>query len=293
MITRIPFAHRRFEFLEIESTESPVSLLKELPDNGLAVVGTRYPQQRSFDLLEKTMHELKGSGLVILSGFARGIDSRAHELALDCGLRTIAILGCGLDRHYPAGNQLLRKRILDAGGLIVSPFERETPAYSGNFLERNWIIAHFSKAVWVVEAARISGSLNTARHAGDLHKDVYATSCFPNDRYFEGNQDLLSTQKTEKLPIADPFFNARSLWKTWAHIEAPPEKKKPFNRLKISRMQKWILDIREDGALCTQQRLLETGVANGLSIPEFYSEFRHEMEIGNIRTDPHGTIDLG
>jgi DNA protecting protein DprA len=292
MITRIPFQLAHFTFLEIESQEDPAPLLQQLPESGLGVVGTRYPQRKSFDLLEKTMAELKDSGLVIISGFARGIDSRAHELALDHGLKTIAILGCGLNIDYPAGNQLLRKRILDAGGLILSPYERDTPAYAGNFLERNRAIAHFSKAVWIVEAAKISGSLNTARHASDLNKDIYATACFPNDRYFEGNQDLLSQQKTHIRPVADLFFNAWSMNKTWSHLQPPLEKKKPFNRLQVSRLQKWVLEIQEDSGFCTQQRLVEIGLNSGLSSGEFFSEYKAELQSGKLKLDPNGVIDL-
>ena len=159
MITRIPFEKLGFRFLEIETNDSDTEenktseLFSSLPENGLAIVGTRFPQRKSFDLLEKTMEELKGSGLVIVSGFARGIDSRAHELAIEYGLKTIAILGCGLNIDYPRENHILRKKILAHGGLIISPFETGLPPIPRNFLSRNQLIAYFSKAVWVVEAA--------------------------------------------------------------------------------------------------------------------------------------------
>ena len=179
MIIRVPFEKLGFKFLEIETREENNGLLQNLPDYGLGIVGTRYPQKKSFDLLEKTMKDLRSSELVVVSGFARGIDSRAHELAIENGLKTIAILGCGLNIDYPRENRMLRKKILDHGGIIISPYEPDSPAIPHHFLERNQLIAYFSKAIWVVEASAISGTLNTAKHAADQGRDIYATSCYP------------------------------------------------------------------------------------------------------------------
>jgi DNA protecting protein DprA len=292
MITHIPFHQENFPFLEIETENSPHLLLDGLSEKGLAIIGTRYPQHRSFELLEKTMQELRGSELVIVSGFARGIDSRAHELALDHGLKTVAILGCGLNVDYPRENRYLRKRILESGGMILSPFERDAPAYAGNFLKRNRLIAFFSKAVWVVEAGAISGTLNTAKHASELNRDLYATSCFPNDRYFEGNEKLLSQQRTDQHPIADPFFNTFSLCKTWGHLQPPVQSKKPFIRQNASRIQRWVLEIREAGGDCHLRTLSAVAINSGVQPSQFYREYLQELNEGKIKEDLHGRVSL-
>lgn len=226
MIIEIPFEIFGFSKIQIETLNPEWDLLKSLPDSGFAIVGTRYPQRKSFEFLEKTIHDLRDTGLIIVSGFARGIDSRAHELAVDSGLKTLAILGCGLNIDYPRENRHLRKKILDHGGWILSPFEADAPALPHHFLNRNQLIAHFSKAVWVVEAASISGSLNTANHAFHLNRDLYATPCFPDDTFYEGNQKLLSQKETDKYPIADPFFGVHSLLKTWERLSLPEKRKK-------------------------------------------------------------------
>jgi len=300
MITRIPFDQPGFSFLEIESNDSDAGannvkdLLNSLPASGLAVVGTRYPQRRSFELLEKTFRELKDSGLVIVSGFARGIDSRAHELALEHGLKTIAILGCGLNIDYPRENRVLRQKILDQDGIIISPFDSGTEPIPRNFLHRNRLIAYFSKAVWVVEAAAVSGTLNTAHHASELNRDLYATSSFPNDLFFEGNQKLLSQRDSSKYPSAYPFFDAFSFGTSWNQlkvIDSKNKKKKP-DRRNISRIQKWILDLKHEQGECRIQSLMNFATTQGLSPGQFYLEFQKELDQKKITEDLLGIVDL-
>ena len=292
MITRIPFPQLGFSFLDFETNMESNALLDTLPDRGLAIVGTRYPQRKSFDLLEKTMESLRGSGLVIVSGFARGIDSRAHELALEYGLKTIAILGCGLNNDYPRENRDLRKRILEDGGMMISPFERNFEPLPRNFLSRNQLIAFFSQAVWVVEAAAISGTLNTARHASELNRDLYATPSFPGDPFFEGNQKLLSQQFCEKYPVADLFFGVHSLAKTWGQFLEVKTSGKKIDRKNITRIQKWILTLEYEHGECKIQSLMNHAISQGLSPGQFCLEYENELTLGKFTEDLLGRVDL-
>ena len=169
---------RTVPHLDIESKDGDLSLLDRLPEHGLAIVGSRYPQLRSVQLLEKTLGELSNTSLVIISGLARGIDSRAHEIALDCGLKTIGILGCGIDLEYPIENAHLRRRIIQNGGLVISQFERNEAPLKHHFLIRNRLIAGLSKATWVVEAAAISGTLKEKPRTS---QEVLATERAPGE----------------------------------------------------------------------------------------------------------------
>ncbi len=292
MIIRIPFGQMKFEYLEIETVDESLSLLNCLPENGFGVVGTRYPQQKSLELVDKTIEGLLGSNLVIVSGFAKGIDSRAHEMAIECGLKTIAILGCGLNIDYPKENRLLRKKVLDHGGMIISPFESNTPAIPSNFLNRNQLIAHFSKAVWVVEAAAVSGTLNTAKHAVTMNRDLYATPCFPDDPFFEGNQKLLSHEDTDRYPLADPFFGVNSLLNTWGYLQKKKTKKRNIDRKNITRIQKWILELKHIQGECRIQSLMNHAINEGITPGQFYTEFKSELDHGRISESLAGIVDL-
>jgi len=202
--------------IHIQGSAEALELLHRLPERGLAVVGTRGPQHRSKLETRKRILELSGSDLIIISGMARGIDSVAHQAAMDAGLPTIAVLGCGLDQTYPPENVTLRRDILESGGLIVSEFPMKTQAEGNHFLLRNRIIAGWSQATWVVEASLRSGALNTARWARDSGRVCYATPSFPGDPRMAGNQILMERDQ------ARPFWGIHELGEVWIEFAARP-----------------------------------------------------------------------
>ena len=139
----------------------------------VAVVGSRKITLRGIKLTRKFVTALSKSGLTIVSGLARGVDTVAHQAALEAGGRTIAVLGSGLDIIYPFENKKLAQEIVKHGAL-VSPFPLGTRPYPENFLARNRVVANFSLAVLVIEGARRSGTLSTASWAANQGIDVFA-----------------------------------------------------------------------------------------------------------------------
>jgi DNA processing protein len=180
--------HPAHHFLRLGAPGYP-SLLANLPDAPagllvrgdpnllslpqLAIVGSRNPTQAGYDIARQFAAQLAQSGLAITSGLAIGIDTAAHRGALAGGGKTIAVCGTGLDIDYPRANAGLAEEIA-SGGALVSEFPLGTPASKSNFPRRNRIISGLSLGTLVVEAAVRSGSLITARLAGEQGREVFA-----------------------------------------------------------------------------------------------------------------------
>jgi len=139
----------------------------------LAIVGSRNPTPQGTQNAERFASAFADAGLVIASGLALGIDAAAHRGALTVGGDTVAFIGTGIDRIYPARNRDLALEI-GTKGTIVSEFPIGTPVTAFNFPKRNRLISGLSRGVLVVEAAIESGSLITARLAGEQGREVFA-----------------------------------------------------------------------------------------------------------------------
>jgi DNA processing protein len=138
-----------------------------------AIVGSRHATPQGVANAREFAHALATAGLTIVSGLALGIDAGAHEGALTTQGSTLAVVGTGLDRVYPARNRELAKRIARDGGLL-SEYLPGTPARKEHFPRRNRLISGLSRGVLVVEATLSSGSLITARLAAEQGRDVFA-----------------------------------------------------------------------------------------------------------------------
>ncbi|MBS0429829.1 MAG: DNA-protecting protein DprA [Proteobacteria bacterium] len=152
--------------------------LTRLAEQAIAIVGSRNPTPQGAIDARLFARSLAASGLTVVSGMALGVDGAAHDGALDGAppemeLATVAVVGTGLDRVYPARHRELAHRIAQRG-LIVSEFPLGTPPLNQNFPKRNRLIAALSRGTLVVEAALASGSLITARLAVEQGKEVFA-----------------------------------------------------------------------------------------------------------------------
>ena len=154
----------------------------------IAIVGARNASAAGLAFTAQLARGIARAGHVIVSGLARGIDARAHQSAIETG--TIAVLAGGLGNIYPSNHEALLEQILDQGAAISEmPFAWE--ARGRDFPRRNRIVAGLCRAVVVVEAARRSGSLITARFAAEAGREIFAVPGSPLDPRAEGANDLL------------------------------------------------------------------------------------------------------
>ena len=203
---------------------------KNLRPKTVAIVGSRHNTKYGEEVAYQLAYELAKHGVIIVSGLAFGIDSIAHRGCLDAGGTTIAVLGTPINQIYPRSHLPLAEEILKTGGAILSEYPPRTKEYQdaplapgeyysesgkrtqdpkGSFLHRNRLIAGLSDVVVVVEAAEQSGSLNTATHALNQGKDVFAVPGNITSPYSQGCNKLIkqgATPYTEPKDVLELLF---------------------------------------------------------------------------------------
>lgn len=188
-----------------------LNLLKE--NKMIGIVGTRNNSSYGNLCCEKIVKDLIEEDVVIISGFARGIDSIAHKTCIENNGKTIAVVASGLDIVYPSSNLNLWKK-MEEKGLILSEYEFGTKPFRANFPQRNRIIAGLSKGVIVVESKEKGGSLVTANIALDEGRDVYAVPGEIFSDNSKGCNNLIRDSKAKLLNSAKEILEDYNWLKT-------------------------------------------------------------------------------
>lgn len=180
--------------------QAPLELLSQ---PAIAIVGARACTQYGRGVARSIAREVSAAGLVVVSGLARGIDGEAHRGAVDVGGATVAVLGCGIDRDYPAAHAELARRIVACGGLIVSEYEPGVEPAPWRFPARNRIISGLTRAAVIVEARERSGALITADHALEQGREVLAVPGEITSAASAGSNGLLRQGATPVTRVGD------------------------------------------------------------------------------------------
>ncbi|MEM9445796.1 MAG: DNA-processing protein DprA [Verrucomicrobiota bacterium] len=157
----------------------------------IAVVGSRHTSYYGGEVAKKLSYQMAYSGISIVSGLARGIDTMAHQGALAAKGSTVAVMGCSLDRIYPSENEILADKISESGGLLISEFALGRAPDRQTFPMRNRIVSGLSSGVLVIEAGAESGALITAQRAMEQGRQVFAVPGRIDQGYAAGCHRLI------------------------------------------------------------------------------------------------------
>ena len=167
----------------------------------IAIVGTRKASESGKSIAYEFARYLSKNGCIIISGLALGIDSAAHQGALDENGLSWAVLAHGLDMIYPSSNAGIARKIMDTGGCLVSEYPEFTPPYANQFIVRNRIISGLSEAVIIIEAPKESGALATAQFAIKQDKPIFVVpGNIASSLYFGSHQLIRNGAKLVTKP---------------------------------------------------------------------------------------------
>ena len=167
----------------------------------ISIVGTRQITSYGTEFCKKLIADLAPLNPVIISGFAYGVDIVAHQAAMEHNLQTIGVVAHGLNQIYPKTHKKYVAKIEENGGFMTEFWSTSQPEKE-NFVKRNRIVAGIAEATIVIESAEKGGSLITATMANDYNRDVFAVPGRTSDKYSQGCNNLIKTQKANLLTSA-------------------------------------------------------------------------------------------
>ena len=170
----------------------------------LAMVGTRNPSVYAVNMAKKFSYEIASGGMVIVSGLARGIDTLCHKGALSANMKTVAVLGCGVDVVYPSENTEIQ-RLVSENGAVISEYPPGVPPLAANFPARNRIISGLSQGVFVIEGTVKSGTMITCRLALEQGREVFTIPTNLDNPKGSGNIALIKQGAKVVEDVADVF----------------------------------------------------------------------------------------
>jgi DNA processing protein len=234
--------------------------LTEQDELAMAIVGARRATAAGRAMTEELSHDLAGSGMTVVSGLARGVDAAAHQGALAARGRTIAVLGCGIDRTYPPEHERLRRQIEEQGA-ILSEAPMGAPPHSHHFPRRNRIISGLSLGVIVTEAAINSGSLITARLAAEQGREVFAVPGFVKTETSRGTNALLKEGAALIERAQDVIDAILPQLEPSLRVRLQPLQKKNEREGQLGKEEQLVYDVLSYAPLIVDDVIVTTGLS--------------------------------
>jgi DNA processing protein len=234
--------------------------LTEQDELAMAIVGARRATAAGRAMTEELSHDLAGSGMTVVSGLARGVDAAAHQGALAARGRTIAVLGCGIDRTYPPEHERLRRQIEEQGA-ILSEAPMGAPPHSHHFPRRNRIISGLSLGVIVTEAAINSGSLITARLAAEQGREVFAVPGFVKSETSRGTNALLKEGAALIERAQDVIDAILPQLEPSLRVRLQPLQKKNEREGQLGKEEQLVYDVLSYAPLIVDDVIVTTGLS--------------------------------
>ncbi|MBO5179322.1 MAG: DNA-processing protein DprA [Clostridia bacterium] len=225
---------------KLKNIENPPEILfalgntKILNDTSIAIVGSRKCSDYGKNCAFNFANDISKNNIRIISGLAEGIDTYAHKGSVSN--KTIAVIGSGFNQIYPRSNKKLINEIISNGGVIISEYFFDVPAYPFNFPKRNRIVAALSNGIVVIEAGENSGALITVDLAKNLNKKIYVVPSNIDNIYSKGSNKLLQSNAKVVLSSNDILedFIANQLATKTQSINIPKEYENLYNSLKYN-----------------------------------------------------------
>ncbi len=250
----------------------------------IAMVGTRSPTTYGLVNAKTFSYRLAQSGICVVSGLARGIDTEAHRGALLAGGRTVAVIGSALDKLYPYENRGLARQIVKSGGAVVTEYPFGRSADRQTFPMRNRIISGLSSAVLVVEAGVYSGTLITVDHALEQGRSVMAIPGRIDSAVAQGCHKLIKNGARLVETPEEVLDEMQTLPNAMAHPApgaAAPTESQPAQRPKVvlDDVEKKIIEVLADGEMTPDALVNATGLRAAVVSPRIVSlEMKCQLE---------------
>lgn len=201
-----------------------------LKQKGIAVIGSRATSDYGKKMCKIFVNNLVGYNLNIISGLATGMDAAAHKNCIEAKGKTIAVLPCGLKHIYPKSNEVLYRKILKEGGLVISEYELDEEESSDHFIERNRIVAGLAIGTLVIESHKRSGTSITVRNTEEQNKKSFCIPSSLENSKGAGNNQMIKEKRAKLVTTVEDIIEE--------YPELQLKKKENFELLNISNEKK-------------------------------------------------------